>query len=527
MYRIKLSVMRNHRYLKLTLSLFLLCSVIGVAVAGNIAGAGFPDPRPRTLLIFFDGLRPDYITPERMPRLYQLSREGALGAAHHSVFPTLTRVNATAYATGSYPEKNGILGNEVYFPEIDRAHSLNTAKAENLDKIVAATDSNIVTSVSLGELVQQMGSRMMVFSDGSQGQAYFQNHKLCGGAILNTETIWPKGLEKEVEAALGPQPAYEDLNRPRHKWITDGYLHYGLADDGPLVSAIWYADPDETAHGKGVGAPMTLEALKVVDGELGRILDTLRYRGLLDKVNIIISADHGFITRAGTDDHWPEALLIRKGIKKGKDSDDVVFADGAIYVKDHNRAKIRQIVSVLQETDWIGGIFTQPEKPGAENGWVPGTLSFDLVHWNHHERVADILVADRWDDKTNEFGFRGTSYYGGGPGSHGGFSPYEVNINLIAHGPSFKKKYRSELPTSNVDILPTILYIYQGPVPSSVQGRVMHELLNNGKKEGLKPAKRMIRASAGFTGGTYKQELAVTELGSYLYTDFSRATREK
>ncbi len=512
---------------RVTLWVIFLYAVTGLTLAGCTAAADEPEIRPRTLIIFFDGLRTDYITPERMPRLYQLSREGVIGTAHHSVFPTMTRVNATAYATGAYPGKNGIMGNELYFREIDSAHSINTAMKENLEKMVAATDSNIVTAMSMGELVQQMGSRMMVFSDGSQGQAYFQNHKLCGGAILNTETIWPEGFEEEVEAVLGPRPAYEDLNRPRHKWITDGYLHYGLAEDGPLVSAIWYADPDETAHARGVGAPMVLEALKVVDGELGRILDTLQRRDLLDKVNIIITSDHGFISRAGTDANWPEPLLISKGIKKGKDSDDVVFADGAIYVKNQDRTKTEEIVKLLQETDWIGGIFTKPEQPGAENGWVPGTLSFDLVHWNHHERAADILVTDYWDDKTNVFGFQGTSYYGGGPGSHGGFSPYEVNISLIVHGPSFKKGLQSELPTSNVDILPTILQIYETPLPATVQGRVMHELLHNGKEEALKPVKRTIEASAGFGWGVYKQELAVTELGNYLYTDFSRAIRER
>ena len=31
----------------------------------------------------------------------------------HSVFPTVTRANATAIATGTYPSRNGIFGNTL------------------------------------------------------------------------------------------------------------------------------------------------------------------------------------------------------------------------------------------------------------------------------------------------------------------------------------------------------------------------------------------------------------------------------
>src|ERR1035437_9739571 len=83
----------------------------------------------KTLIVFFDGLRPDYITPEAMPNVYAFSKRGCYGRQHHSVFPTVTRVNASSYASGSYPATNGILGNTVYFPQVDKKKGLNTGEA--------------------------------------------------------------------------------------------------------------------------------------------------------------------------------------------------------------------------------------------------------------------------------------------------------------------------------------------------------------------------------------------------------------
>ena len=156
--------------------------------------------------------------------------------------------------------------------------------------------------------------------------------------------------------------------------------------------------------------------------------------------------------------------------------------EGAIYVKDHNAAIIQKIVSALQAEEWVGGIFTLAKKPGDTKGRVAGTLSFEAIHWNHTERAADILVDENWDDRKNDKGYAGTSFSRGVAG-HGGLSPYEVHIALLTAGPSFKKNFSSELPTSNVDIVPTILAIHNLAVPKSMDGRVLHELLIDNKNK--------------------------------------------
>src|SRR5262245_16539136 len=110
-------------------------------------------PQERTLIVFFDGLRPDYITPEAMPNLYAFKKRSAYGKSHHSVFPTVTRVNSASYSTGSYPVTHGLMGNSVFFPEVSPSRSLNTGEAEELFKIVEATQGKLLTTISLGEIL--------------------------------------------------------------------------------------------------------------------------------------------------------------------------------------------------------------------------------------------------------------------------------------------------------------------------------------------------------------------------------------
>jgi hypothetical protein len=457
----------------------------------------------RTLIVFFDGLRPDYITPDAMPNLYAFSKAGCYGKQHHSVFPTVTRVNASSYSSGSYPGTHGLLGNTVYFPTVDSKKGLNTGDYADLKRIDDATSGHLLTAVTLGELLQNAGHKMMVFSSGSTGQALMQNHTVSGGAIVNPALILPASFKETITQDIGPIPAKSKPNTGQHKWITDALIKYGLTLDG-------------------IGVASSMESIKIVDAEFGRILTTLKNKNLDQQFNILVSTDHGFITNIGKESLVD--FLISKGFKKDKESEDVVVAEGAIYVKDHDIAMMNKIVSALQAEQWVGAIFTKGKNPGDTKGMVEGTLSFEAIHWNHPDRAADILVDENWDDRKNEKGYAGMSYSRGVAG-HGGLSPYEVHIALLAAGPSFKKNFESDFPTSNVDIVPTVLSIHNIAVPATMNGRVLTELLADGKAKKQEPKKETITTTASFDGGKYILTLERTILGSYRYVDFARVER--
>src|SRR5690606_2974781 len=125
-------------------------------------------------------------------------------------------------------------------------------------------------------------------------------------------------------------------------------------------------DPDHTAHEKGMGDPVTMDCLTKVDAEVGRLIDALG-----DGVNVIVTSDHGFSTCVGGKSL--NDVLVEHGLKKNKNSSDIVIVDRGIYVREGGRDRIEAIVDVLQATPGIGAIFTRP----VDGAPVAGTLPLE------------------------------------------------------------------------------------------------------------------------------------------------------
>ena len=492
--------------------------------AGQILFAQQGGKNSRTLIVIFDGLRPDYITAENTPHLFRLKNEGSYGMNNHSVFPTVTRVNASSYVTGSYPASHGIMGNAVYLPEVDKTKVLNTGDVTDLLRINDATENKLLTAVSLGELLARKGDSLMVFSSGSSGQAFLQNHTISGGGVIHPEFIFPADLKADVIRAIGNAPASAKPNFAQHNWVTRAFLRYGLAENGPLVSAIWFSDPDGTAHSEGIGAPLSMSSIKYVDQQLGNIIQELKKKNQLSRYNIIITSDHGFVTDVGTKSI--SEFLVEKGLKSKEASDAIVVAGNAIFVKDSDPTIIQRIVFALQEQPWVGAVFTKSLAGQSVKGWVEGTLAFETIHWDHESRAGDILVDYSWNDAKNEYGYEGSSFSKGTAG-HGGSSPYEIHIPLIACGPAFKSEYKSALPTSNIDIVPTILHLLGRIIPPEMDGRVLTELLAD-TPDTEKPSvtTEVLETSVKHSWGTYNLILERSIVGKQHYVNFTDVKRQ-
>ena len=128
-----------------------------------------------TLVFVVDGLRPDSITPEDTPTLHRLRADGVSFTASHAVFPTVTRVNATAIATGTQPRTNGILGNRMYVPAVDPRRSFSNDDWKNLVKVDEATGGRLVPVQTLAERLAASGRSLAAVSSGSTGSAWLLN----------------------------------------------------------------------------------------------------------------------------------------------------------------------------------------------------------------------------------------------------------------------------------------------------------------------------------------------------------------
>ena len=271
-----------------------------MAVAGLLAMAapGAQSPERTQLVIVVDGLRPDQVTAEQMPRLHALGTRGVRFTAHHAVFPTVTRVNAATFVTGVLPARHGLLGNSIYIPSVDPLRPIDTADHEALLK-VAVAEGQLLTAPTLGQMLATAGKRLLVVSSGSSGSALLLSPTDDAGVILHTEFARPDAWHDKAVAMLGPTPAAALPNAARNRYATDLLLRIGFPEVRPDVVFLWYSDPDTTAHARGLDAAETRASLSAVDGEIGRVEDWLGEQGRLEATNILVTSDHGFSTHTG------------------------------------------------------------------------------------------------------------------------------------------------------------------------------------------------------------------------------------
>ena len=84
----------------------------------------------RVVVFVFDGLQLSQVTPDLMPNLSAFAAAGVRFTNHHSVFPTVTRVNAASITTGCYPGRHGLAGNEFLDRRFDAARVLPALRDE-------------------------------------------------------------------------------------------------------------------------------------------------------------------------------------------------------------------------------------------------------------------------------------------------------------------------------------------------------------------------------------------------------------
>ncbi len=392
------SVMRNQRR-KRSMAIILgvaLSAVVTLTIAFAPVETRGVEPRTLQLLVVLDGLRPDYVIPRLMPRLNRLADDGVRFTKHHSVFPTVTRVNASSIATGAYPERHGLLGNAVFFPRVDPKAGLDTSNREHLLRI-QQSETSLLDVPDLGSIFSAAGRTVLVASSGSTGSAYLLNHRAGSagtkGGILHTEYTSPPELHARLVERLGAPPPAAEPDAGRNRWIVDALLEVGLDHFRPDVVILWLSDPDSTAHERGIGAPQSEDALQRVDAELGRLLDQLARREL--RTNVFVTSDHGFSTHRAAPDIGSIFAKFRGTTADG--DPDLVFAGQAVYDRTGSPERVRRLVEALQAQTGVGALFTAPASPGDLRGSVPGTLSFDAARWGH-SRAGAILVSPDWSE---------------------------------------------------------------------------------------------------------------------------------
>ena len=156
------------------------------------------------------------------------------------------------------------------------------------------------------------------------------------------------------------------------------------------------------------------------------------------------------------------------------------------YVPSHDRNVVRRLVKALQERAPFGPVFVR-----SLYGAIPGTLPLTRIGLEPEQPqptdlrspppMPDVVYSFAWDDRAVSAAAPDTpgtehSSPHGNRGMHGSFSPIDVHNVLIATGPSFRAGFADDLPSSNLDVAPTIATLLGLHLPRA-QGRTLHEAL--------------------------------------------------
>ena len=516
-----------------------------LALLAPLAAAQAPQPGAAKaalhLVLIWDGLRPDSINPADTPNLFGLRAEGVTFAHSHAVFPTVTRVNATSLATGTYPARHGIMGNQIYVPAVDAQRAFSNDDHRQLLRMDEAQPGRIATAPALAELLEKHGQRLVAVSSGSTGSALLLAPRAPrgSGTVINGDFVpgkqaaFPEAVSAEVLKRFGPAPKKGGAQDPFDAsvgWAMQVLRDYVLPELKPSVVLNWMTEPDHIQHAFGAGAPQSVASIRRNDEQLGRLLQALEARGLREKTSIFVVSDHGF----GQTVHNVNVgqAFVEAGFANPEAPQELVVASSgqtiALHVAKRDPARIRALVEFLQRQSWTGLIFTAAKPAGAPHeGTVPGTFSLEYAHLGGHERSPDIVFTFPWSSAKNRHGVPGADYnhVTGGPtgpvdvqtANHGSLSPWTVRNTMLASGPDFKRGATLRTPASNVDVAPTLLHLLgHADALRGMDGRPLLEALAGGPDE---EQVAMETKTLRVRHGDYQAVLQVSEVEGRRYLD--------
>ena len=239
--------------------LFRCCCWLVLAFS---TGCALTPPRTQPtplLLVSIDGYRADYLERGLTPTLASLAHAGVRATLQPS-FPSLTFPNHYTIVTGLRPDHHGIVNNTMHDAQLGNFSLRNRA---------AVSDGRWwAQGTPLWETADRHGIRSAtMFWPGSEADIHGRHPdywKPYDGAVTP---------EQRVDQVL----AWLDLPASRRP----GFL------------TLYFDAVDHAGHSFGPDSPQVNQALRETDRALARLLRGLRQRGLSDRVDLIVLADHG------------------------------------------------------------------------------------------------------------------------------------------------------------------------------------------------------------------------------------------
>lgn len=486
------------------------------------------------VLVVWDGMRPEFVTPETAPTLCQLARDGVTFLHHHPVYVSVTEVNGTALATGVYPAQSGVIGNNDFRPAIDPLKPIESDVQAAIRKGDQVLPQHFIAFPTVAEILHANGLRTAI--TGTKLVALLHDRALRPDGDPNANVFagqtLPSDLKDKLYEALGRFPPAGVDKIKLDQWTTAALTGPLWKDGVPAYSLLWMAEPDFSQHRTAPGSPEALKGIKGADDDLARLLQVLKEKKALDSTDVIVVSDHGFSTvfeevdvAATLNEHGLHAY--RKAPEGGMADGDVMVVGNAgavfCYVQGQDQHQVEQAVHCLQAQPYTGVVFSR----------VPVEGAFPLADAHLDSAAApDIVAVMRWKPDLNQYGApvlicSDSHTYPPGHGTHGTLSMSDMHNIGFAAGPDFARGMMDSLPSGNIDIAPTILWLLGVAPKEKMSGRVLTEALTVAGPPIESFATHHQEAS--FKGGDFawRQYLDWSSVNGVCYLDQGNGRQEK
>uniref|UniRef100_A0A8C8RQM3 Ectonucleotide pyrophosphatase/phosphodiesterase family member 5 n=1 Tax=Pelusios castaneus TaxID=367368 RepID=A0A8C8RQM3_9SAUR len=389
------------------MSLNCYSGVLAVCVMIFSSTFSFQQDQPTVLLLSFDGFRWDYIYKVPTPNFHYVMKNGVHVKQVTNVFITKTYPNHYTMVTGLYAESHGIVANEMYDPVLNKTFSLNS--------------KNIYNSKFWEEACPIWVTNQM------------EGHK-SGAAMWPGTDVKIHGVFPTHYMFYNESVSFEDRVAKLIDWFTsDEPINFGL---------LYWEQPDAMGHILGPEDPRMGAIISEVDDKLGYLVSELKKAQLWDRLNIIITSDHG-MTQSSSERVIELDQYVARELYTMVDHSPVV----AILPKE---GKLDEVYEALVNAHPNMTVYKKEEIP-------------NRLHYKHNSKIQPILVmAEKgWEilqNKSDQLLL----------GNHGydNILP-EMHPLFLAHGPAFRKNITKEA-VSLTDLYPLLCHLLSvNPLPNN------------------------------------------------------------
>lgn len=474
----------------------------------------------KAVICVFDGLRPDMVSKELTPNLWRFAADGAWLRQARSVFPSMTRVATTSFATGSKPQTHGVVNNAFFHRSVIADTALDTSRADHLALAEKFHEGRFVEAAGLGCALAKAGKSYCVVHSGSAGSAYLVNHRASHNgqwtfSIHGREFTRTPAAVDEVVERFGPLPRSNGAPKfLEADYATRVLTDHVLARLQPDVALIWFSEPDTSYHYRQIGSRDSLDVTRKVDACFGSILDAIYSGPDAADTLVVAMSDHGQISMTGEFDLI--GALKERGFRASdrmEEGAEVLATHGSVSglsLVNSDAKRLQDLAATLMHMPQTGMVFSRDGENG--NAAIAGTLAYSLIGIDH-PRAPDLFWLARSSAAPDASGAPGTGLFTGGVGvpvcggMHGGLNPHELNTMLAFGGAGVESVGQIDDAADLTAIAPTVLAMMGVSAPDTMTGKPIAAVTGQARPESIRK-----RVEAEFNG--FRQSLDSMEVES-------------